>query len=102
VSANGTLVGVDLTKQQRLYEPPGGNEGVKVLHGAAQFERSQHIPIDIDITLEIRVSDLTFVDTSYRTQSSVISDSDPKAGRAGPKMLHRLVGQNDVERNRRS
>jgi len=88
---------VDLTKQQRLYEPPGGNEGVKVLHGAAQFERSQHIPIDIDITLEIRVSDLTFVDTSDRTQSSVISDSDPKAGRAGPKMLHRLVGQNDVE-----
>jgi hypothetical protein len=69
---------------------------------AAQFERSQHIPIDIDITLEIRVSDLTFVDTSDRTQSFVISDSDPKAGRVGPKMLYRLVRQNDVERNRRS
>jgi hypothetical protein len=69
---------------------------------AAQFERSQHIPIDIDITLEIRVSDLTFVDTSYCTQSSLVSDGDPEAGRAGPKMLQRLVGQNDVERDRRS
>jgi hypothetical protein len=92
MGANGTLVGVDLTKQQRLDETPGGNEGVKVLHRAAQFERAQHIPVDIDITVEIRVSDLTFVDTSDRTQSSVISDGDPKTGRAGPKMLHGLVG----------
>ena len=99
---NGTLVCVDLTKQQRLDETPGGNEGVKALRRAAQFERAQHISVDIDITVEIRVADLTFVDTSDRPQPSAILDSDPIAGRAEPKMLHRLVGQNDVERNRRS
>ena len=97
MGANGLFVRVDLTKQQRLDEPPGGNERVKILHSATQFERAQHIPIDVDVTVEVGISDLAFVDASDCAQSLLISDCDPKAGRIRSEMLHRFVGQNDVE-----
>jgi hypothetical protein len=64
VGANGLFVRVDLTKQQWLDEPPGGNERVKILHCASQFERAQHIPIDVNIAVEVGIPDLAFVDAS--------------------------------------
>ena len=100
--ANGALVRVDLTQQQRLDKPPGGDERVKIFHRATQFERAQHVPIDIDITVEVCITDLAFVDASDRTQPLAVFYCYAEARCIGPEMLRALVGQNDVERYRRS
>jgi hypothetical protein len=75
---------------------------MEILHSAAQFERAQHVAVNIDISIEIRIADQAFVDASDRAQTPAIFYCHTKAWRVNAETLNGLVGQNDIERNRRS
>ena len=56
---------------------------MEIFHGTAQLERAQHIAVDIDITIEVRVTYLTFVDALDRAQTLPVFYCHTEAWRVG-------------------
>src|SRR5262245_31328233 len=69
VSADGALVCVDLSKNQRLDKSPRCDNRVEIIHGGPEFEGTQHVAFDINVAGDIGIADPAFVDTLDRTQA---------------------------------
>jgi len=59
----GCLIGVHLSHQERLQEPPRCHKRVQIAHRLPQLERPQHIAIDIDVTRQVSVGELDLIET---------------------------------------
>src|SRR5215475_2828595 len=92
VSADGVLVCVDLSKNQRLDKSPRCDNRVEITHRGPEFEGTQHVAFDIYVAGEIGIADPAFVDTLDRTQTVAVLDRYTEARRIGPEAPDGFIG----------
>jgi hypothetical protein len=68
VGRDRLLVGIDLPEQQRLDETPRRDQRMKVVERSAQGKGLQPVAFNVDITLQIGLGNVAFVERAQRPE----------------------------------
>ena len=94
------LVGIDLSKQQRLNEAPGGDEGVAIVEQLPEREGLQHVPFEVNVAAQIGLGNVAFVQGPDCAERALVAQADLELGLALAHLAPLAIRQLDGEGHR--